>query len=65
MQKFIVEYLRPWKLSTLAIGLGLLLIGAEYEQAPDWDYPIRFIMASITYLTAPWAVQVMRSQRWR
>ena len=27
MQKFIVEYLRPWKLSTLAIGLGLLLIG--------------------------------------
>ena len=65
MQKFIVEYLRPWKLSTLAIGLGLLLIGAEYEQAPDWDYPISFIMASLTYLTAPWAVQVLRSQRWR
>lgn len=69
MQKFIVEYLRPWKLSTLAIGLGLLLIGAEYEQAPDWDYPISFIMASLTYLTAPWAVQFCVNagaySRWR
>ena len=65
MQKLIVEYLRPWKLATLAIGLGLLLIGADYEQAPDWDYRISFIMASLTYLTAPWSVQVVRSQRWR
>ena len=65
MQKLIVEYLRPWKLTTLAIGIGLLLIGADYQPAPDWDYSISFIMASLTYLTAPWSVQVLRSRRWR
>ncbi|MFZ4539226.1 hypothetical protein [Propionivibrio sp.] len=36
---------------TLAIGLGLLLVGADYYDAPDWDYPISFIMAILTYLT--------------
>ena len=65
MQKLIIEYLRPWKLATLAIGLGLLLVGAHYQLAIDWDYPISFIMALLTYLTAPWAVQVFRRQRWR
>ena len=64
MQKLITEYLRPWKLTTLAIGLGLLLIGAHYEVAIDWDYPISFIMATLTYLSAPWAVQVFRCKRW-
>ena len=37
MQKLIIEYLRPWKLATLAIGLGLLLVGAHYQLAIDWD----------------------------
>ena len=64
MQKLIIEYLRPWKLVTLAIGLGLLLVGAHYQLAIDWDYQISFIMALLTYLTAPWAVQVFRRQRW-
>jgi hypothetical protein len=59
------EYLRPWKLTTLAIGLALLLIGADYYPAPDWDYPISFIMAILTYLTAPWAVRVFMARRWR
>ena len=58
------EYLRPWKLSTLAIGLGLLLVGVDYSPAPDWDYTISFIMAILTYLTAPWTVRVFMTRRW-
>jgi len=60
-----IEYLRPWKLATFCIGLGLLLIGAHYHVAPDWDYPISFIMATLTYLTAPWSVQVFLYRRWK
>ncbi len=59
------DYLRPWKLATLAIGLGLLLIGADYYDVPDWDYPISVIMALLTYLTAPWTVRVLAVRRWR
>ncbi len=29
------EYLRPWKLATLVIGLALLVLGAVYDQAID------------------------------
>jgi len=60
-----LEYLRPWKLMTLAIGLGLLLVGANYYHAPDWDYKISFIMAILTYLTAPWAVRVLMARNWK
>jgi hypothetical protein len=59
------EYLRPWKLATLAIGLALLLVGADYYHVPDWDYTISFIMAILTYLTAPWTVRVFMARRWR
>ena len=59
------DYLWPWKLVTLAIGLGLLLYGADFYGAPDWDWPISFIMATLTYLSAPWAVRVLRARRWR
>ena len=59
------EYLRPWKVSSLAIGLGLLLVGADYYQAPDWDYTISFIMAILTYLTAPWAVRAFLARNGR
>lgn len=58
------EYFRPWKLTTLAIGLGLLLVGADYYYAPDWDYTISFIMAILAYLTAPWAVRVFMIRNW-
>jgi hypothetical protein len=34
------EYLRPWKLSTFAIGLSLLIAGSFYYQTPDWDIGI-------------------------
>lgn len=59
------EYLRPWKLATLACGLALLIIGSFYYRAPDWDIPISFIMALLAYLTAPWSLRVLLERRWK
>jgi hypothetical protein len=56
------ELLRPWKLSTLAIGI---VIGAFYYQAPDWDIPISFIMAAFSYLSASWSMHVIVERRWK
>lgn len=52
------EYLRPWKLVTLAVGIALLIFGSLHYKAPDWDIPISFIMAILAYLTAPWGIRV-------
>lgn len=59
------EYLRPWKLVTLAMGLTLLVLGSIVEQLPDWDITVSVIMAVLTYLTAPWGVRVVIERRWR
>ena len=59
------EYLRPWKLFTLAAGIALLVAGACAHYAPDWDIPISFIMAVLAYLTAPWSLRVLLERRWR
>lgn len=58
------EYLRPWKLVTLAIGIALLVAGAYHFEAPDWDVTISFIMAALAYLTAPWSMRVTLERRW-
>jgi hypothetical protein len=59
------EFLRPWKLMTLAIGIALLIAGSFIQGAPDWDIPISFIMAIIAYLTAPWSMRVIVERRWK
>ena len=59
------ELLRPWKLFTLIIGIGLLVIGSFYYRAPDWDIPISFIMAGLSYLSASWSMHVMVERRWK
>ena len=59
------EYLRPWKLATYALGLGLLVVGSFHYEAPDWDIPISIIMSFFTYLTAGWSMQVILERRWR
>lgn len=64
MQINLTEYRRPWKLCTLAIGLGLLIWGSFYYHAPDWDIPISFIMAFLAYLTAPWSLRVIMERKW-
>jgi hypothetical protein len=61
----LTEYLRPWKLVTLAMGIALLIAGSFYEAAPDWDIPISLIMAILAYLTAPWSLRVLVERRWR
>ena len=43
------EYIRPWKLTTLFLGIGLLILGSVYTPAPDWDIAISLIMAIFTY----------------
>jgi hypothetical protein len=59
------EYFRPWKLTTLAIGIALLILGSFRYNAPDWDVPISFIMAILAYLTAPWSLRVILERKWR
>ena len=59
------ELLRPWKLITLAAGIGLLVIGSFHYQAPDWDIPVSFIMAGFTYLFSGWTIRVILERRWR
>lgn len=59
------DYLRPWKLFTLAAGIALLVVGARMRIAPDWDIPISLIMATLAYLTAPWSLRVLLERRWR
>ncbi|HYL90091.1 MAG TPA: hypothetical protein VEU32_15165 [Burkholderiales bacterium] len=59
------EYLRPWKLATLGIGVALLIAGSYFTPAPDWDIPISLIMAFFAYLTAPWSLRVIVERRWR
>lgn len=58
------ETLRPWKLLTFACGLGLLLLGAFNQLAPDWDVPVTLLMTFSTYLAAPWCVRVLWQRCW-
>lgn len=59
------EWLRPWKLATLGIGVALLIAGSFYYNAPDWDINISLIMALLTYFTAPWSAGVLLNREWR
>ena len=59
------EYLRPWKLASLSIGIAVLVAGSFYEEAPDWDVSISFIMAFFAYLFAPWSMRVVLERQWR
>jgi hypothetical protein len=65
MNSLIAEYLRPWKLLTLGIGVALLIWGSFVYQAPDWDIPISLIMAVLSYLTASLSMRIIVERRWR
>jgi hypothetical protein len=58
------EYLRPWKVVSLVLGLAVLVIGSVVTPAPDWDVPITFIMGLATYLAAPPTARVFFDRRW-
>ncbi|HEX7643797.1 MAG TPA: hypothetical protein VF472_16450 [Burkholderiaceae bacterium] len=53
------EYLRPWKLLSLACGIALLIAGSFYYRASDWDVGISLVMALFTYLTAPYSLKTI------
>lgn len=61
----IKDYLRAWKLFSLACGIGILLIGSVIEQAIDWDFNISFIMAISTYLFSPITSRVIFYKHFR
>ena len=65
MRSFTGELVRPWKVLTLCIGVGLLIWGSFHYSAPDWDIPISLVMAFFAYLTASWSMHVMVERRWR
>ena len=58
------DYLRPWKILTLGIGIGLLIIGSYIMPAIDWDIPISFIMGIATYIFAPITARILIQKRW-
>ena len=57
--------MKQWKYLTFAIGLLLLIVGSYYFSAPDWDIPISIIMATFTFLTAGWTVDVLLLKQWK
>lgn len=63
--RFLSELTRPWKLITLSVGIAMLIAGSYFYPAPDWDIPISFIMAILTYLTAPWSIRVLIERQWK
>lgn len=62
---FYQALIQPWKLASLALGLGLLIAGAQYYRFSDWDVGISVIMALLTYLTAPFAVRTILRRNWK
>lgn len=48
--------MRPWKLSSFALGMGWLLYGAATYNIPDWDVGISVLMGGLTYVCSPWSV---------
>lgn len=61
----IYEYIRPWKIVTLVLGISLLILGSHYYPAPDWDVPISLIMGLLAYLMAPWSLRVIVERQWK
>ena len=59
------ELLRPWKLATFALGMAWLIYGALNYDIPDWDVGISIFMGLLTYVTAPLAVRIILSRKYR
>lgn len=55
------ELIRPWKLTSFAISMALLLYGALNFDIGDWDVGVTLLMGTLTYVLAPWSVLVIGS----
>ena len=58
------EYVKPWRLLTLALGMAFLIAGALWSGLPDWDIPVSFLVALPAYLTAAPTLRVAIERRW-
>lgn len=45
--------------------MALLVTGAFYYDAPDWDVGVSVIMATLAYFAAPWSAHVIVQRRWK
>lgn len=52
-------------MTTLAIGLALLILGAFHYDQPDWDVGVSLVMGLLTYFTAPWVIRTVKAGRWK
>jgi len=59
------ELVRPLRLGSLAVGIGLLIAGSVFLPSTDWDIPLCFVMALPCYVLAPWAFRQVCHFRWR
>jgi hypothetical protein len=50
--------LRPWKLLTIALATGALVLLAPLADDPSWDRIDATFMSLLTFATAPWVVGV-------
>jgi hypothetical protein len=57
-------YLNSLNLLTFAIGLSMLIYGAVAYRLPDWDIGVSLLMATLTYLSAPWVISVISKIRY-
>jgi hypothetical protein len=53
----------PWKLATIALATGSLVILAPYAHDPSWDRVDATVMSLLTFATAPWVVAVLDRRR--
>lgn len=65
MKPHIIELLRPWKLTVLAIGIALLYVGMWLTPADDWTHRTIWAMALPAYATSGWSMRVLVERRWR
>ena len=56
---------RPWKLLTIALATGALVVLAPWADDPSWDRIDATFMSVLTFLTAPWVVAVLYRSRAR
>jgi hypothetical protein len=58
----------PWKLSTLAVAMAMLVAASPYAGDPTWDAVDSVLMSATVYWLAPWSVAILvrdlRSRRW-
>lgn len=59
------ELLRPLRLMSLIVGIGILIAGSIWTPSIDWDVPLCFVMGLPAYVLAPWAFRQMYYLRWK